>query len=158
MYAKWIKGPAGYYIAHLQVGNKNYYASGRTADICERNIKATAYAKERISQRQVHLEQSPSEELDTQFASNAFKRKFLTPKDTKVKVTKVGTIITTPKPQYEHVSEIDPKTGELVVYEIREIARYKMKNRENFITWAESEQKDEETAKIMEMVTGNSNA
>lgn len=130
MYVQWALAPSGYYIAHAVVSNKHYYASGRTSDQLERNIKNTLYSKERIAFSQVHLEQQKSETLDTKFCSTMFRSKFLKPKpkaETQT-VLKHGLIVTPPKPQYEHISEIDHKTGELVVFELREVARFKMRN------------------------------
>lgn len=133
MYAKWTMSPAGYFIGVVEVNNKHYYASGRTANILERNIKATVYNKERISQSQVHLEQKPSDEIDITYASNIFKAKFVYPKNkanavnNEITATK-NTIYKKPTPEKQHITEIDEKTNELIVYEVVEIARYKLKN------------------------------
>lgn len=133
MYAKWTMSPAGYFIGVVEVNNKHYYASGRTSNILERNIKATVYNKERISQSQVHLEQKPSDEIDITYASNMFKAKYVYPKNktnnanNQMAATK-NTIYKKPTPEKQHITEIDEKTNELIVYEVVEIARYKLKN------------------------------
>lgn len=133
MYAKWTMSPAGYFIGVVEVNNKHYYASGRTSNILEKNIKATVYNKERISQSQVHLEQNPSDEIDITYASNMFKAKYVYPKNktnnanNQMAATK-KTIYRIPKPEKQHITEIDKKTNELIVYEVVEIARYKLKN------------------------------
>ena len=133
MYAKWTMSPAGYFIGVVEVNNKHYYASGRTSNILERNIKATVYNKERISQSQVHLEQKPSDEIDITYASNMFKSKYVFAKNktsnvnNEMAATK-KTIYRMPTPEKQHITEIDEKTNELIVYEVVEIARYKLKN------------------------------
>lgn len=133
MYAKWTMSPAGYFIGVVEVNNKHYYASGRTANILERNIKATVYNKERISQSQVHLEQKPSDEIDITYASNMFKSKYVFAKNktsiaNKEMAATKKTIYRIPVPEKQHITEIDEKTNELIVYEVVEIARYKLKN------------------------------
>lgn len=132
MYAEWMLAPSGYYVAVLKVGNKHYYASGRNADILERNIKATGYMKERISQAQIHLAQSKSEQIDLQYASKMFISKYCKAKDGKpATVIRHNTIQKTPEPIYEHITEIDRSTGELVVYKLIEVSRFKLRKRED---------------------------
>lgn len=131
MYAEWMLAPSGYYIALLKVGNKHYYASGRNADILERNIKSTGYLKERISQSQIHLAQSKSEQIDLQYASKMFISKYCKARDERPNtVIRHNTIQKTPEPIYEHVTEIDKNTGELVVYKLIEVSRFKLRQTE----------------------------
>ena len=128
MYAEWMLAPSGYYVALLKVGNKHYYASGRNADILERNIKTTAYLKERISQSQIHLAQNKSEQIDLQYASKMFISKYCKARDGRPNtVIRHNTIQKTPEPIYEHVTEIDRNTGELVVYKLIEVSRFKLR-------------------------------
>lgn len=128
MYVDWALAPSGYYIAHAVVNNKHYYSSGRTTDQLEKNIKSNLYIKERISQAQVHLAQQKSETLEMKYASPKFMTRYVKPSHRKTDIIVTKTKIEpAPKPQYDHVTEIDSETGELVVFELREVARYKMK-------------------------------
>ena len=124
MFVKWALAPSGFYIGVAEVNNKHYYASGRTADILERNIKRTLYMEERVSARQVHLEQSKSDEIDLTYASKMFMSKFVKPKPGARPVVVNKTLIAPPKPQFEYITEQDG--NEMVVYELREVARYKL--------------------------------
>lgn len=132
MYAEWMLAPSGYYVAVLKVGNKHYYASGRTSDILEKNIKATGYMKERISQSQIHLAQNRSEEIDLQYASKMFISKYCKPRDGRpATIIRNNTLQKTPEPVYEHITEVDRATGELVVYKLIEVSRFKLRKRED---------------------------
>lgn len=124
MYIKWAQAPSGFYICGVEFNNKHYYASGRTADILEKNIKRSLYMAERVSARQVHLEQSKSDEIDLTYASKMFMSKFVKPKPGARPVVVNKTLIAPPKPQYEYCTE---QVGdEMVVYELHEVARYKI--------------------------------
>jgi hypothetical protein len=124
MYIKWALAPSGYYICVAEFNNKHYYASGRTVDILEKNIKRTLYMQERVSATQVHLEQTKSEQIDLQYASKMFMAKFVRVKPGARPTVVNKTLIAAPKPQYEYITEQDG--NEMVVYELREVARYKL--------------------------------
>ena len=133
MYAKWMRAPSGYYIGVIEFNNGHYYSHGRTADHLETNLKFHMYQKCRISQSQVHLEQSPSESIDLQYAHPKFISAYVKPKankGTNEPVIIKNKIVQPPKMELEHISEIDKNTGELVIYELKEIARYKMRKQE----------------------------
>jgi hypothetical protein len=132
MYAEWMLAPSGYYIGLLKVGNKHYYASGRTADHLERNMKFSAYQNERISASQVHLAHEKSDSIDISKASKMFYSKYIKAKEgtgTKTIVTKTH-VVNEPKPVFEHITEIDKDTGELVVYKLIEVSRFKLRKTE----------------------------
>lgn len=124
MYIKWAQAPSGFYICVVEFNNKHYYASGRTADILEKNIKRTLYMQERVSARQIHLEQSKSDEIDLTYASKMFMSKFVKAKPGARPVVVNKTLIAPPKPQLEYITEQDG--NEMVIYELREVARYKL--------------------------------
>lgn len=124
MYAKWALAPSGFYIGVANVNNKHYYASGRTPDLLEKNMKRNLYMEEHISNTQVHLEQSRSDEIDLQYASKIFMAKFVKPKLNAQPVIVNKTLVAAPKPQFEYITEQDG--NEMVVYELREVARYKL--------------------------------
>ena len=143
MYAEWMLAPSGYYIGLLRIGNKHYYSSGRTPDHLEKNLKFSAYQNERISASQVHLAHEKSDQIDISKASASFMTKFVKPRKNTgledIKVTKTH-IIAPPKPiiqqeepsseNEEHIAEIDKSTGELVIYKLMEVKRFKLKNKE----------------------------
>lgn len=144
MFAKWMLAPSGYYIGLLVVDNCHIYASGRTSDMLEKRMKKAAYIQKRISQRQVWLEQNPSEEIDLQYASAIFKSKYCKARDGQPKVTVTSKkMVTEPKPIFEHITEIDKDTGELIVYKLIEVSRFKLRNRndhkELVTEWREQE-------------------
>lgn len=129
MYANWMLAPSGYYIAVLEVDNCHIYASGRTVDILEKRIKQNAYLQKKISATQVHLAHEKSESIDLSFASEMFKTKFCKPRkddDKKIIYTK-NSLSVAPTPVYEHITEIDKTTGELVVYKLIEVNRFKLR-------------------------------
>lgn len=124
MYAKWALAPSGYYIGVVEFNNKHYYASGRTADQLEKNMKRQMWIQEHVSNSQVHLEQSRSDEIDISFASKIFIGRYVKAKPGRPVIATKTKIITPPKPQFEYITE---KTdNEMVVYELREVARYKL--------------------------------
>lgn len=143
MYAEWMLAPSGYYIGLLRVGNKHYYSSGRTPDHLEQNLKYSAYQNEKISASQVHLAHEKSEQIDISKASKCFMTRYVKPKPYSglkdIKLTKTH-IIAPPKPvikqeepsseNEEHIAEIDKNTGELVIYKLTEVKRFKLKNKE----------------------------
>lgn len=125
MIAQYMLAPSGFYIGLLVVDNAHLYASGRTLDVLEKNIKAAAYQQKRISQRQVKLDTKPTEELDLSYASNMFKNKFVKVKPNRPEVVATkNKIVSAPKPQVEYLCE--RKDGEMIVYEVKEVARYKV--------------------------------
>lgn len=124
MYAKWALAPSGYYIGVVEFNNKHYYASGRTADQLEKNIKRQMYIQEHVSNSQVHLEHQRSDEIDISFASRIFVGRYVKAKAGRPVVATKTKIITPPKPVLEHLTETIG--DELVVYELREVARYKL--------------------------------
>lgn len=133
MYAEWMLAPSGYYVGLLKIGNKYCYASGRTTRLLERNMKFAAYHNEGVSARQVHLAYKRSESIDTSKVSKMFYSKYIKAKgdsNKKVTVTKTHTI-KEQKPMVEHITEIDRATGELVVYKLIEVSRFKLRKRED---------------------------
>lgn len=134
MYAEWMLAPSGYYIGLLRVGNKHYYSSGRTPDHLEKNLKFSAYQNERISASQVHLAHEKSEEIDISKASQCFITRYVKPRKNTgledIKVTKTHIVAPPKQPKEEHIAEIDKETGELVIYKLTEIQRFKLKNAE----------------------------
>lgn len=138
MFAKWtLNKNSGYYIGLIIYQNKHYYASGRTVDLLEKNMKACMYAKERIPHNEVHLEYEMSPSIDLSFTNKIFYGMFCKPKVTKATERKRAMIARQepeeekeeeqPKKETEYIQEIDEKTNELVVYEIREVKRYKLR-------------------------------
>lgn len=80
--------------------------------------------QERVSARQIHLEQTKSDEIDLTYATQIFISKFVKPKPGARPVVVDKTLIAPPKPQYEYCTE---QVGdEMVVYELHEVARYKL--------------------------------
>ena len=124
MYVKWTLAPSGFYIGVVEFNNKHYYASGRTTDLLEKNMKRSLYIAERVSATQVHLEHSKSESLDLQYASRVFMSKFVKSKKGAQPAVVNKTIVTPPKPQVEYVCE--QHGDEMVVFEMKEVARYKV--------------------------------
>lgn len=124
MYIKWAQAPSGFYIGVAEVNNKHYYSYGRTSDHLEKNIKTQLYQKEHISQRQVHLEQTRSDGIDLQYANNKFISRYVKAKPGHSPVIFNKVLIAPPKPQFEYITEQDG--NEMVVYELREVARYKL--------------------------------
>ena len=124
MYVKWTIAPSGFCIGVAEINNKHYYSYGRTADHLEKNIKTRLYQKEHISQTQVHLEQQMSPEIDLRWAEKIFITKYVKAKTNAQPVFVKNTIMQAPKPQVEYICE--EKNGEMVVYEMKEVARYKV--------------------------------
>lgn len=124
MYAKWALAPSGYYIGVVEFNNKHYYASGRTSDQLEKNIKRQMWMQERVSNSQVYLEHSRSDEIDISFASKIFIGRYVKAKPGRPVIATKTKIITPPKPQFEYITE--QTDNEMVVYELREVARYKL--------------------------------
>ena len=124
MFVKWTLAPSGFYIGVAEVNNKHYYASGRTPDLLEKNMKRNLYLEEHISNSYVHLEQTKSDAIDLQYASKIFIGRYvkIKPEQKPVVINKVLTA--PPKPQYEYATE--QEGDELVVYELHEVARYKL--------------------------------
>lgn len=137
MYAKWTRLPGGNYIGVIEINNRHYYAHGRTADHLEKNLKHTVYQRERIPASQIWLEQQKSDSIDLRWATKIFLGKFckasdMNPREHTREIKKTTPKTPTPKSDSLHISEFDKKTGELVIYEMREVARYKMKPRKTF--------------------------
>lgn len=124
MYVKWTIAPSGFCIGVANVNNKHYYSYGRNADHLEKNIKTRLYQKEHISQTQVHLEQQMSPEIDLQYAEKIFVSKYVKAKPNAQPAVVKNTIIQAPKPPVEYLCE--QKDGEMIVYEVKEVARYKV--------------------------------
>lgn len=149
MYAKWMRAPSGYYVAVLEYNNGHYYSYGRTADHLEKNIKVHLYQKCRVPNSMVHLEQQMSPSIDMRYATQKFISRYFKKRDN-------GPVIQVPLPplesynhqeieaklqekikenevetkEKEYVTEIDKDTNEMVVYELKEVARYKLKRNE----------------------------
>lgn len=140
MFAKWtLNKNSGYYLGLIVYNNRHYYASGRTVDLLERNMKACMYAKERIPNNEVHLEYEMSPSIDLTYTNKIFYGMFCKPKITKAterkRVAKMAEEETKepedkPQKETEYIQEIDESTNELVVYEIREVKRYKLRTKE----------------------------
>lgn len=137
MFAKWtLNKNSGYYIGLIVYQNKHYYASGKTVDLLEKNMKACMYAKERIPNNEVHLEYEMSPSIDLSFTNKIFYGMFCKPKATKATERKRVRDLREqeireeqqPTKETEYIQEIDEKTNELVVYEIREVKRYKLRS------------------------------
>lgn len=124
MYAKWALAPSGYYIGVIVFNNKHYYSHGRTVDHLEKNLKWTMYQKERVSATQVHLEQQRSEEIDLQYATKLFMTKYVKAKPNAQPIIVNKTLMEAPKPPVEYICE--EKDGEMIIYEMKEIQRYKL--------------------------------
>ena len=124
MYAKWALAPSGYYIGVVVFNNKHYYSYGRTANHLESNIKTRLYQMERVSQTQVHLEQQMSDEIDLTYATNIFKSKYVKARPNAQPVVSNNKLMSAPKPPVEYLCE--QKDGEMIVYEVKEVARYKV--------------------------------
>lgn len=145
MYAKWTMAPSGNYIGVIEFNNRHYYSYGRTADHLERNMKVHMYQKERIGASQVHLEQQMSDQIDLRYATQKFISRYVKPKMNRRPIMVNKVIMATPEPQEEkkeevietintkekeYVTEMDKDTNEMVVYELKEVARYKLKKNE----------------------------
>lgn len=153
MYAKWTMAPSGYYVAVLEYNNGHYYSYGRNADHLEKNIKTQMYQKCRISNAMVHLEHQMSDSIDMRYASEKFMTRYYKKRingpvvhvplpqtesynpqeieeklQEKIKENEVEKEVETKEKEY--VTEIDKDTNEMVVYELKEIARYKLKRNE----------------------------
>lgn len=144
MFAKWtLNKESGYYLGLIVYDNKHYYASGRTVDLLEKNMKACMYNKEHIPTNEVHLEYEMSPSIDLSFANKIFYGMFCKPKPNKrTERERVRTIKMMEKQERrkyqkrkqeeekepEYIQEIDEKTNELVVYEIKEVKRYKLRH------------------------------
>lgn len=124
MYAKWALAPSGYYIGVIVFNNKHYYSHGRTVDHLEKNLKWVMYQKERVSATQVHLEQQRSEEIDLQYATKLFMTKYVKAKLNAQPIVVNKTLMEAPKPPVEYICE--EKDGEMIIYEMKEIQRYKL--------------------------------
>ena len=124
MYAKWTLAPSGFYIGVVVFNNKHYYSYGRTANHLESNIKTRLYQMERVSQTQVHLEQQMSDEIDLTYATNIFKSKYVKARPNAQPVVANNKLMSALKPPVEYLCE--QKDGEMIVYEVKEVARYKV--------------------------------
>ena len=140
MYAKWTMAPSGYYIGVIEFNNGHYYSYGRTADHLEKNMKVHMYQKQRISASQVHLEQTMSDAIDLQYANPKFIARYVRPKMNRQPIMVNKVIMTPPAPvtpeepkqeevqkDKEYVTDIDTEKNEMVVYELKEVARYKLR-------------------------------
>lgn len=127
MYVKWTIAPSGFCIGVANVNNKHYYSYGRNTDHLEKNMKVRLYQKEHISQTQVHLEQQMSPEIDLQWAKKIFVSKYVKAKPNAQPAVIKNTIMQAPKPPVEYTCE--EKDGEMIVYELKEITRYKIHKR-----------------------------
>jgi hypothetical protein len=124
MYAKWALAPSGFYIAVVEFNNKHYYSYGRTPDHLEKNIATRMYQTERVSTSQVHLEQNRSDQIDLKWASKMFMSKYVRAKTNAQPAVIKNVLMSAPKPPVEYICE--EKDGEMIVYEMKEVARYKM--------------------------------
>lgn len=124
MYAKWALAPSGFYIGVVLFNNKHYYSYGRTADHLESNIKTRLYQEEHVSQTQVHLEQQRSESIDLTYASKIFMTRYVKARPNAQPAIINKTLMPAPKPPVEYICE--EKDGEMIVYEVKEIERYKL--------------------------------
>lgn len=124
MYVKWTIAPSGFCIGVAEFNNKHYYCYGRNSNHLEKNIKTRLYQKEHISTTQVHLEHERSDEIDLQYADPKFITRFVRPKPNAQPVMIGKKIMAEPKPQVEYICE--EHDGEMVVYEMKEVARYKV--------------------------------
>ena len=145
MYAKWTMAPSGYYIGVIEFNNGHYYSYGRTADHLEKNMKVHMYQKQRISATQVHLEQTMSDAIDLQYAHPKFIARYVRPKMNRQPIMVNKVLMTPPTPvtpeepkqeepkqeetqkDKEYVTDIDIEKNEMVVYELKEVARYKLR-------------------------------
>ena len=127
MYVKWTIAPSGFCIGVVEFNNKHYYCYGRNSNHLEKNIKMRLYQKEHISTTQVHLEHERSDEIDLQYADPKFITRFVRPKPNAQPVVIGKKVMAEPKPQVEYICE--KHDGEMVVYEMKEVARYKMHKR-----------------------------
>ena len=145
MYAKWTMAPSGNYIGVIEFNNGHYYSYGRTADHLEKNIKVRMYQTNRISASQVHLEQNISDQIDLRYATKKFISKYVKPKTNRRPIMVNKMLMAAPTPQEEkkeeiieptntkgkeYITEIDKDTNEMVVYQLKEVARYKLKKNE----------------------------
>lgn len=126
MYAKWTLAPSGFYIGVVVFNNKHYYSYGRTANHLEKNIATRLYQEERVSTSQVHLEQKMSDEIDLQYATKVFMTRYVRAKPNAQPAIVKNILMAAPKPPVEYICE--EKNGEMIVYEVKEVARYKMHN------------------------------
>lgn len=143
MYAKWTMAPSGNYIGVIEFNNRHYYSYGRTADHLEKNIKVHMYQKERIAASQVHLEQQMSDQIDLRYATQKFVSRYVKAKINRRPIMVNRVLMATPEPQEEkkeeavvetintkekeYVTDVDVEKNEMVVYELKEVARYKLR-------------------------------
>ena len=133
MYVKWTMAPSGNFIGVAFVNNRHYYSYGRTADHLEKNMRTQLYQAERFPTSSVHLEQERSQEIDLQYASKMFVSKYVKVKPNRQPIIVNKKLIATPETKEEpktnsgYIHEIDKATNELVIYELKEVARYKLR-------------------------------
>lgn len=138
MYAKWTMAPSGFYIGVIEFNNGHYYSHGRTADHLERNLKFHMYQKCQISQSQVHLDQQMSEAIDLRYANQKFISAYVKPRLNRQPIISNKILMSPPEPKVEtkqveetkdkeYVTDIDTETNEMVIYELKEVARYKLR-------------------------------
>lgn len=134
---KFCKGPQKIWVGVTEYNGGHEFATGRTLDMLVKHLKNNMSVKHGVSARQAVLDTKQMdayefEKLYKPFMTPIFKGRYWVDKNkgeyTELATTQPATLALPPRPQTkkagEYITEIDGE--ELVVYELREVARYKL--------------------------------
>ena len=133
---KFCKGPKGLWIGVTEYNGGHEFATGRTLDMLVKHMKANMSVRHNVSARQVILDTKQTDayefgKLYNPFMSPIFKGRYWVDKNKgEFQEPKAGNgpvVVAYPKPTKKSGEYITETQGqELVVYELREVARYKL--------------------------------
>lgn len=123
-YIEFARGPNNW-VGMVNYNDGHEFASGRTMDKLVFNMKARLYSYHKVSGYQVMLDTKQTNydefiEKYSKYMTTMFRTKYAKPSVEVLTAPKIA-----PKPVvHEHITEM--VGDEMVVYELREIARYKL--------------------------------
>lgn len=133
---KFCKGPKGLWIGVTEYNGGHEFATGRTLDDLMKHIKFCMSRKHNVSARQCILDTKQTdayefEKLYKPFMSSIFKGRYWVDKNKgefqEPKADLEPVVVASPRPTKKSCEYVTETNGqELVVYELREVARYKL--------------------------------
>ena len=133
---KFCKGPKGLWIGVTEYNGGHEFATGRTLDMLVKHMKMNMCSRHSVSARQIILDTKQTdayefEKLYKPFMSSIFKGRYWVDKNKgefqEPKADTEPVVVAYPKPTKKSGEYITETQGqELVVYELREVARYKL--------------------------------
>lgn len=133
---KFCKGPKGLWIGVTEYNGGHEFATGRTLDDLMKHIKFCMSRKHNVSARQCILDTKQTDtyefgKLYNPFMSPIFKGRYWVDKNkgefSESETVNQPVVVAYPKPTKKSGEYITETQGqELVVYELREVARYKL--------------------------------